>query len=181
MATKAIKKKSERKTNPNGANQYLLDPRQNTCWSLYIDPKSETFSNAYMSAMRAGYPDATARGITTQDWFLERTRRMNMLSKAERNLDEFLDLPSMTQAMGAFGPLVHKKTKKPVMTFNVGLLSLKQKSTEFVAERVGKERYGNRRGEGGDTFNLIVFANEQQRRIAERIVGGGADGSPASA
>ena len=82
---------TKKPTNPNGANQYLFDPRQKLCWELYISPKSETFGNAYQSAMKAGYEEGTAAGITVTNWFLEKARRFNMVNKAERNLDKALD------------------------------------------------------------------------------------------
>lgn len=87
----ARKKTGEIITNPNGANQYLFDPRQKLTWDLYIDPKSDTFGNAYQSAMKAGYEEGTAAGITVTNWFLEKARRFNMVNKAERNLDKALD------------------------------------------------------------------------------------------
>lgn len=58
--------KKKPKTNPNGANQYLLDPRQIKCWEYYTNPKSETFSNAYQSAIRAGYENTTSLHITKE-------------------------------------------------------------------------------------------------------------------
>lgn len=84
-------------TNPNGANQYNLDPRQKLCWESYINPKSETFGNAYQSAMKAGYEEGYAAQITTVDWFLERLRRLNMLGKAEKVLDQTLDTPHINE------------------------------------------------------------------------------------
>ncbi len=78
-------------SNPNNANQYQLDPRQKLCWENYTNPKSETFGNAYQSAMKAGYEEATAAQITTVDWFIEKRRRLNLVSKAEKVLDETLD------------------------------------------------------------------------------------------
>lgn len=89
----AINKNIMAKTNPNGANQYVLDPRQKMCWDLYINPKSETFGNAYQSALKAGYEKTSSTIITTENWFIEKLRRLNLLSKAERNLDNILDLP----------------------------------------------------------------------------------------
>lgn len=77
--------------NPNGANQYQLDPRQLICWEYYVDPKSETFGNATQSAIKAGYEPDYADQITTVEWFKGKVRRLNMLSKAERNLDKVLD------------------------------------------------------------------------------------------
>jgi hypothetical protein len=191
-----IKPKEQRLTNPNGANQYMLDPRQNLCWGYFVDPKSETFSNALASARKAGYPDGYARQITTQGWFLEKLRQLNMLSKAERNLDEMLDLPSKTHAMGAFGPLYakekvkegtfkngkvkYKTVKKPIMVHNPSLLKIKQTTSHFVAERVGRSRYGQQTPDPGNVYNVIIFANEQRTRIAKRIVRGGPIGSESS-
>ena len=84
-------------SNPNGANQYQLDPRQKMCWSSYINPSSETFGNATQSAIKAGYTPDYADQITTVDWFKGKVRRLNMVSKAERNLDETLDLVTLNK------------------------------------------------------------------------------------
>lgn len=77
--------------NPNGSNQYQLDPRQKLCWELYVDPRSETFGNATQSAIKAGYTADYADQITTVDWFKGKVRRLNMLSKGEKVLEETLD------------------------------------------------------------------------------------------
>lgn len=77
--------------NPNGANQYQLDPRQLLCWGYYVDPKSETFGNATQSAIKAGYEEATANQITTFDWFIGKRRRLNMVNKAEQVLEKTLN------------------------------------------------------------------------------------------
>lgn len=78
-------------TNPNGSNQYQLDPRQKLCWEFYVNPKSETFGNGMQSAIKAGYEETYANQITTVEWFKEKVRRLNMLSKGEKVLDETLD------------------------------------------------------------------------------------------
>ena len=79
------------KSNPNGANQYQLDPRQIACWDFYVNPKSETFGNGTQSAIKAGYEPDYADQITTVDWFKGKLRRLNMLAKGEKVLDETLD------------------------------------------------------------------------------------------
>lgn len=140
--------KKKRKTNPNKVNQYTgPDPRQALFLSLYLDPKSETWSNAYQSCIAAGYSQEYAEVMKAQQpaWLSESLREMNrvsMIGKVDRNLHEFLDLDTNTQAMGAFGPIVDKKTKKPIMVVNAKLLAIKEKATEFVAETVGKAVYG---------------------------------------
>lgn len=166
------------------------------CWEYFVEPKSETFSNAYLSAIKAGYAVQTAECITKEFWFQEKTRQLNMLSKAERNLDEALDLPSQTHAMGAFGPLYtkekvkdgtfkngkvkYKTVKKPIMTHNAGLLKIRNDTSKFIAERVGRARYGQQAPEAGNTINLFVFENDQRLKIARRLIGGGSVGSESS-
>ena len=78
------------KTNPNGANQYNDDPRQKLCWDLYVNPSSETFANGLQSALKAGYSESHACTITTEEWFQDKVRRMNMLRKAEKVFDKTL-------------------------------------------------------------------------------------------
>jgi phage terminase small subunit len=78
------------KTNPNNANQYVMDPRQKKCWELYINSNSKTFANAYQSAVEAGYEASYAEVITTRPWFEEKVRKLNLVNKAEKNLNDLL-------------------------------------------------------------------------------------------
>jgi len=139
-------KKQGAKTNPYGSNQYLLDPRQKMCWDLYIDPKSKTFGNAYQSALKVGYEDGTAKQITTFDWFIEKCRRLNLLGKAERNLDKILDLPLEDKA-------------------NIVL-----DASKFVAKTLGKDEGYSERTEhtGKDGLPLIPDA-ETKKKIDKAI------------
>lgn len=165
-----------KRNNPNGANQYLVDPRQALFFSLYFDPKSDTFSNAKQSALTAGYELQYAENIMNlmPTWLSDRLEEMNtasMIRKAERNLDELLDLPSKTQAMGAFGPVIDKKTKKPIMVHNASLLKLKRETSEFVASRLSKKKYGDK-GDGGVQLHVHVYSPEQIKRVAARVYNG---------
>lgn len=142
-------------TNPNGANQYQYDPRQKLCWDLYINPKSETFGNAYQSAIKAGYEDATARQITTVEWFIEKRRRLNLLSKAEKVLDETLEMDD-TEPILVEGEVIDRKR-------NPALTKIKQDSAKFLAERLGKEEgYSTRHemtGKNGENLEPLVVVN----------------------
>lgn len=132
-----MKKRKDAKTNPYGANQYQLDPRQKLCWDNYINPKSDTFSNAYQSAIKAGYEDSTATLITTENWFIEKLRTLNMLEKAERNLNNFLEMDEETDTR----------------------IRVKADITKFVAERIGKIKYSNRTeltGEDGKDLTISI-------------------------
>jgi hypothetical protein len=52
----------------------LLTPQQEQFLSFYTDPKSETFSNAVQSALKAGYEETYANNITglMPDWLGKR-------------------------------------------------------------------------------------------------------------
>ncbi len=151
------------KTNPNGANQYFLDPRQKLCWDLYINPKSETFGNGMQSAIKAGYEEAYANQITTTEWFKEKTRRLNMLSKAEKVLDTTLELQSINEE----GKV------------DTALLRTQTDVAKFIAERLGKEHYSNRTeltGKDGNAIETNItnpkadeIAKEYEQKLKENL------------
>jgi len=101
-----------------------LDPRQQNFLAYYLNPKSETFSNCYKSALKAGYKEEYAKTLTAQmpDWLSDNINRANMLIKAERNLEKALDIP------------IYDK--------DIGQRALD--ATKFVASRLGKEVYSER-------------------------------------
>lgn len=71
-----------------------LSPQQIDFLKYYTDPKSETFSNANKSALRAGYSGEYANNLTSlmPDWLSENIgRRKRMLFKAEQRLETLID------------------------------------------------------------------------------------------
>lgn len=156
----AKKVKTKVLTNPHGANQYRLDPRQSLFLAYWLDPESQSFSNATKSAVLAGYEQTYAENILDKmpAWLLAKVgehKSSRMLEKAERNIEEMLELPSRVQAMGPFGPLYEKVPvgkkqrgkkqqfrKKAIMTYSGGLLRLKAEASTFVAKTVGRAVYG---------------------------------------
>lgn len=70
-----------------------LTPQQQAFLGHYLNPKSPTWSNAYQSAIKAGYKEEYAKTITAQmpDWLSENINDSKMLVKANRNLDMALD------------------------------------------------------------------------------------------
>lgn len=183
-------------TNPNGANKWVTDPRQQLFLAYWKDPLSETFSDVKNSAIRAGYAEEYADNLTSilPEWLLVSMGQINpLLALAERNLKEFLELPSETQVIGMHGPVFEKiismeevgkkkngepkmrkkVTKVPVIALNPKVMKIKQDTSHFVAETIGKKNYSKKEGNEGDVYNTIIFANEQQSKIAKRILGGG--------
>jgi hypothetical protein len=156
-----------KETNPNGANQYQLDPRQKLCWENYINPKSKTFGNAYQSALKAGYEDATATQITTYDWFLEKRRRSNMFSKAEKVLDEMLDMPVEVNKFSGKG-----ENEVLIMVTDPSLVKIKQDTAKFVAERLGKDDGYSTRSEltGKDGEPITDGLTDKQKKVLDALL-----------
>lgn len=145
----------------------LADPKKALFVALYTDPTSPTFSNATQSGLKAGYSIEYSKRILTHltPDLKEKLRGIvhnTLLAKAETNLNEMLELPSKTPAIGAFGPIFEKDQegkKVPVMSHNPGLIKIKADVTKFVAERLGKKFYSEAKDDdpnrGSITNNFI--------------------------
>lgn len=72
-----------------------LDPRQALFLELYLKPGSQTFSNIYQSAIKAGYTEEYAKNLRNQvDWVSEHIGEVTkdkLVKKAKRVLDKSLD------------------------------------------------------------------------------------------
>lgn len=87
-----------RKTTPS--NQYTSDEREQVCWDLYIESIRKGTPNAKASALKAGYSEPHSDNITLQGWFKGRSdklRRVNMLSRAEKNLEKVLLMDTQSE------------------------------------------------------------------------------------
>lgn len=145
-----------------------LDVRQSAFLEYYLSPKSETFGNAYKSALKAGYSDEYAQVITVQATRLiseVESRRGRLLDKAERNLEEFVDLNPNVVAMGPFGPIIDKKTGKAFKRYSTGIASLKLQATTFVAETVGKKTYSKKIEMGFIDPSELQLTDKERKEI----------------
>lgn len=185
MRKKPKNPKPQQAPNPNGANQFLLDPRQLTCWDAYINPKSETFGNATQSAIKAGYEPDYADQITTIDWFKGRLRRLNMLSKAEKVLDQTLDMehevPLIDKMSIGKNQVIHRqvmdqRTKKPVIAIDTGILKIKQDTAKFVSERLGKDEGYSTRNELTGNGGKDLIPDKQSKEKADDALNSFLDG-----
>lgn len=118
-------------------------PRQMAFLARYHDPKSDTFGNAYQSALAAGYSKAMANSVTVlaPRWLEKKTETHKMLDKAEKNLDKFLDLETKEPVITMIGE-IKDKDGNTIMKENSNLMRIKLDTTKFVAERVGRKVYG---------------------------------------
>ena len=150
-----------KETNPNGANQYVLDPRQKLCWDLYVNPKSPTFGNATQSAIKAGYEPDYADQITTVEWFKGKIRRLNMLSKSEKVLDEMLEMPvEQVKVVG----------ESEVVVVDPSLVKIKQDTAKFLAERLGKDEGYSTRSDITGKGGADLIPDKQSKDKAEEAL-----------
>lgn len=129
----------------------LLNSKQADFLFYYTNPKSATFSNAYRSALKAGYSEAYAKNITDQlpDWLMENLGDTIRLKRAERNLSEVQEIP-LRDEEGKF--------------IDPALLNQRNKVDMFLAKALNKDKYAERReltGKDGkdlptNTVNAIV-------------------------
>jgi len=102
----------------------LLNPLQEAFLFAYMNPDSETFSNARQSALKAGYTETYANNITylLPKWLLERMGDSDLLAKAEKNLEKAMRIDVTDEKIG----------------------DRALRASTFVAERLGKKRYSTK-------------------------------------
>jgi len=139
----------------------ILTPQQESFLSYYINPKSETFGNARASALKAGYSENYANNITVSmpEWLLENVGKSKMIKKAEKNIDEMLDMPIEVLKFG----------DKDIVKTDPSLIKIKQDTSKFVVERLDKNNWSQRQEhtgkDGGDI--KVSLSKEEQDKIDE--------------
>jgi hypothetical protein len=125
----------------------LLTPQQELFLALYTNPKSDTFSNALQSALKAGYAQEYAESITCKmpEWLSENLGDMRRLRKAEKNLEEVQNLPIIDEEGKVDVNLIDKRSKVDI----------------FLAKALNKQKYSDRvehTGANGESLK-ITFDN----------------------
>lgn len=195
--TKAVVKKIKPKVEIVKGKLQVNDPKAQLFIVYYFDPKSDSFGSIRGSAIRAGFAESYADNLlnlapkwlkTILDFYRDKHERM--VAKAERNLEEFLDMDPMVQAMGPFGPIYEKegtgkykivrdrKTGEereeeimkliPIYVPSATKLKLKQDTSKFVAERLNKKKFGNQ-SQTANIFNTFNLTQEQMARVAKEF------------
>lgn len=140
-----------------------LTPQQLQFKEFYCNPESETFGNALQSALRAGYKQEYAESITSQgtDWFSEIIREQTMKVKAEKVLDEILDM-NVQQ-------VVEGKNGNSYIKIDTGILKVKQDTAKFISERLNKEKYSSRTEVTGKNGGAIEVENKKLDSLIVRL------------
>ena len=120
----------------------ILTPQQELFLASYTNPKSDTFSNALQSALKAGYSQEYSENITHSmpEWLSENIGSMTLLSKAERALNKTLEEDYEIDEITKEGVTLRKR--------DPALAKIKQDSAKFIASTVGKKKYSTKGEEG---------------------------------
>jgi hypothetical protein len=135
-------------------NQYKPDPRQALFLKHYLDPKSQTFSNAYQSAIKAGYEEEYAKVILSKDldWMSESVKTESMVYKAEKNLEKILDMNAISEE----GKV------------DTSLLKVVADTSKFITERLAKDKYSSKQVTE-HTGKVEIVDNSELDKLAEEL------------
>ena len=124
-------------------NQHIPDPRQSEFLKAYLDPKSETFSNALQSGLKAGYSREYSESILSKDldWLAESVRDEELVAKAEKALLEALNYLTVDES----GKV------------DAGAGRLKLDATKLVLKGLKKEKYSERQEHTGANGQSLVI------------------------
>lgn len=121
---------------PDPKEESKLTVQQQAFLSYYLDPRSESFGNAYKSALRANYSEEYSQNMIGQlpEWLSGAiSHKKQLLKKAELRLDKSIDSADERIALDA---------------------------SKFVAARIGKdEGWADRQehtGEGGAPITIQI-------------------------
>ena len=127
------KKKVETRKNKKDTSEYHFDLRQDIAWNLYTDQRSETFNNAYKSAVKAGFSDSTSRCIGSEQWWINKIKMLReMLPLAEEILMEDMKLEPREPM------LINQQIEYKV---NPQLRKIRNETGKFIASTVGRAKY----------------------------------------
>ena len=135
------------RNNPNGANQFIADPRQSLFIGYYFDQKSDTFANGLQSALKAGYDESYAEIITARmpKWLSDKVSDMSLLNKAVKNINKVLDMDNYE---------------------DIRALAIQSDMSKFVASRIGKDRFSERKELTGAEGKDLSKPNEEEKTQA---------------
>lgn len=137
---------------PITPQEYIVDPRQQMCWDNYVKTVIAGQPDIKNSAIKAGYTENSAAVMGQAKWFMDKKKklkRVGMLTKAEKNLNDILNMPFQIK---------RQVRGKEVMEVDTDVLRIVVDVSKTIVKSLGKdEGYSDRSevtGKGGDP---IVF------------------------
>lgn len=142
-----------------------MNPQRKLFKEYYCNPTSDTFNLIYESALKAGFSKSYSKVLmsdsTGNDWVKRIIKNYKLKNKAERVLEEMLDMPTEVTV---------EKEDITYVKIDTGLVKVKQDSAKFILDRLGKDDGYTTRTEltGKDGVDLIP--NEEARKQADKAI-----------
>lgn len=157
MATTRIRKSTGKKETHLKRDKkdeiYHIDLRQDDAWDYYTDKKSETYNNAYKSALKAGYTDSSARRITIENWWNKKVMLLKaLLPRAEEVLLEDLNMETKKTIF---------KNEEVIQVINPQLRRIRSDTAMFVGETLGRKMYHKKVEVDNNQSISLIEGNEQ--------------------
>ena len=121
-----------------------IDPRKQLFLDLYKDPASETFGNAYRTALKCGYSEAHSKKLTSRvDWIPENMQSdVKLIQGAEQHFRDIIELiPNYDDKLG------------------VDIAKMKTDVAKYITDNLAKQKYNKKSEESSDTKVQINITN----------------------
>ena len=131
-----------------------IDPRKQLFLDLYKDPASETFGNAYRTALKCGYSEAHSKKLTSRvDWIPANMQSdVNMIKGAEQHFRDIIELmPNYDDKLG------------------IDIAKMKTDVAKYITDNLAKQKYNKKGDEQSDTKVQINITNYNKDKAPDTI------------
>jgi len=131
-----------------------IDPRKQLFLDLYKDPVSETFGNAYRTALKCGYSEAHSKKLTSRvDWIPANMQSdVKLIQGAEQHFRDIIELmPNYDDKLG------------------IDIAKMKTDVAKYITDNLAKQKYNKKGDEQGDTKVQINITNYNKDKGPDTI------------
>ena len=131
-----------------------IDPRKQLFLDLYKDPTSETFGNAYRTALKCGYSEAHSKKLTSRvDWIPANMQSdVKLIQGAEQHFRDIIELmPNYDDKLG------------------IDIAKMKTDVAKYITDNLAKQKYNKKGDEQSDTKVQINITNYNKDKAPDTI------------
>ena len=131
-----------------------IDPQKQLFLDLYKDPASETFGNAYRTALKCGYSEAHSKKLTSRvDWIPANMQSdVKLIQGAEQHFRDIIELmPNYDDKLG------------------IDIAKMKTDVAKYITDNLAKQKYNKKGDEQGDTKVQINITNYNKDKAPDTI------------
>lgn len=144
-------------------------PQMLEFWKWYASPASPTFSNAYQSALKAGYSHTYAKGNVHRTLIPYMKKQTGILKKRDGN-KELQKIDKKAQFYSELLEQAEQNIKKDLSIpddSDKEKLQMRQKATFFTAERIGKKEWSTK--DQDEKAGLVAISGDTLHKLADTL------------